>query len=393
MANIKNLTESQLKEINDIVLIKGYLSRENSLLLCESYNMSLFTFRKKLKENSIPFNSARVVSILTPYNIKIESNSIKLNDFIGLGVWRREVFKNSNIEVAFKCLECRVDASTRISGILSRKFFAEEPYCSKCITIKVSQHPEYKKNMSASQKICKGTPESRKKNSILMKKRWEDKEERKRLINLMNEATKVKGYKEKMSDARRRNWEDDDYRENMEKERLERWKSDDFRNKVKKSFSLRTPGQNDITLDKKTSYKRKEYIMPSGAIVDVQGYEDKALEVLLSVYNENDIVVGTKNIRLEIGEIFYVDNNKVTRRYFPDIYIKSENKIFEVKSVWTYKKNIDINFLKQKACVDQNINFNFIIFGLKKIKLFKEFLKENIDILPRLKCVGFLSPR
>lgn len=377
MANIKNLTSEELSEVKKIVLSSGYLTKKEVLNFCENFKISLFTFRKKLKENLIPFDSARVDSILTPYGINIESNSILLSEFLGLGNWRREVFKNSNTTAKFNCINCGISTSSRISGLLNRKYFKEEPYCSKCITIAISQHSEYKNNMSISQKICKNTLESKKKNSIIMKKRWENKEERGRLIKLMNDATKVDGYKEKMSAARKKNWEDDGYRSNMVKERKERWKSNDYREKVKKSFTLRTPEQNDISFNSKTSFKRKEYVMPSGRVVKIQGYENKALDFLLKKYSEEDLVVGTKSIRLEIGEIFYINNGGKSYRYFPDIYIKSENKIIEVKSAWTYKKYLDVNKLKQKACISQNFSFNFIIFGRKNSKILKEVLEEN----------------
>ena len=81
-------------------------------------------------------------------------------------------------------------------------------------------------------------------------------------------------------------------------------------------------------------------------------------------YEELDIIYGVKNINKETGFIFYKDNDKI-RKYYADFYIKSQNKIYEVKSIWTYKANIEKNLLKKKACEDRGIEFEFLIFNHK----------------------------
>lgn len=104
----------------------------------------------------------------------------------------------------------------------------------------------------------------------------------------------------------------------------------------------------------------KEFILPSGKIIKLQGYEDKVLLDLLKIYDENDIVIGVKNINTEIGKIIYNFNNKKCR-YFPDFFIKSINTIIEVKSEWTYLKQKERNECKRIACLDKGFNFKFII--------------------------------
>ena len=61
-----------------------------------------------------------------------------------------------------------------------------------------------------------------------------------------------------------------------------------------------------------------------------------------------------------MGKILYEYNGN-THRYFPDIYIKSINTIIEVKSVWTYEQQKERNLMKEKACLKQGYNFEFII--------------------------------
>jgi len=60
--------------------------------------------------------------------------------------------------------------------------------------------------------------------------------------------------------------------------------------------------------------------------------------------------------------------NQTTHRYYPDFYIKKDNKIIEVKSIYTYNIDIEKNLLKQKACLDAGYNFEFWIYDTKIIK-------------------------
>lgn len=53
------------------------------------------------------------------------------------------------------------------------------------------------------------------------------------------------------------------------------------------------------------------------------------------------------------------------RTYLPDIYIKSENKIIEVKSKWTYELELDKNNLKKETCLSIGLKFEFWVFDKK----------------------------
>ena len=110
----------------------------------------------------------------------------------------------------------------------------------------------------------------------------------------------------------------------------------------------------------------KDYTLPSGRVIRVQGYEDRALDILLTKYKEDDILYGPKEIHKKIGIVKY-KSARVERKYFPDFLILSENRIVEVKSTWTYdRKGKDkelrkINELKRQACIDKGLNFEFMI--------------------------------
>lgn len=111
-----------------------------------------------------------------------------------------------------------------------------------------------------------------------------------------------------------------------------------------------------------------DYLLPSKKIIRVQGYESKALNILFEKYNENDIIIGSKNIHKYLNKRFYYyDKNNIKHQYFPDLYIIPDKKIIEVKSEWTYNKKgtsdywEEINNLKRNSVIKNNIKFEFMI--------------------------------
>lgn len=103
----------------------------------------------------------------------------------------------------------------------------------------------------------------------------------------------------------------------------------------------------------KTSAKRKEFLMPSGKLVFLQGYEPQVLKHLLKFeFEENDFDFEN------IPTISYNNDKK----YHPDFFIKSKNLIIEVKSWYTYKKTLKVNLQKKKATIENGYNFKFYIW-------------------------------
>ncbi len=117
-------------------------------------------------------------------------------------------------------------------------------------------------------------------------------------------------------------------------------------------------------------YKLKEYKLPSGNIIKIQGYEDFALDMIFLKYKEEDISISYYDIKAEIGILNYLIEEK-KRMYIPDIYIKPENKIIEVKSEYTYNLELEKNLLKKEACIQIGLNFEFWVFD-KKGKLLQK---------------------
>ena len=132
------------------------------------------------------------------------------------------------------------------------------------------------------------------------------------------------------------------------------------------NFGFEHPMQNAEFSEKvsKNAYNLKEFNFPCGTTIQVQGYEPILLKNLVEEgYTYEDIIVK----RTEVPEIWYdKDNNK--HRYYCDIYIPKINTIYEVKSTWTYKKDIDDIPLKKQACIDNGYLFELYVYDSKGIR-------------------------
>ena len=114
------------------------------------------------------------------------------------------------------------------------------------------------------------------------------------------------------------------------------------------NYGVEHPMQNPEILDKsfKSSYKLKDYTLPSGNIIKIQGYENYALDELFQDgVLEEDIVNGCSNV----PEIWYNGLDKKVHRYYVDLYISIQNKCIEVKSDYTFNCDTETIILKQNA--------------------------------------------
>ena len=113
-----------------------------------------------------------------------------------------------------------------------------------------------------------------------------------------------------------------------------------------------------------TAYCYKDYMMPSGKVIKYQGYENLALDDLINMYDEDDIILG----RSYIPTIEY-NINDIKHVYFPDIYIKSENKIIEIKSEWTIKLKRGNVEEKALATINAGYRYEIWVYNDKKVKV------------------------
>ncbi len=144
------------------------------------------------------------------------------------------------------------------------------------------------------------------------------------------------------------------------------------REKVKQTclerYGVEHPNQLQYFMDKmsKNAYKLKDYILPSGNIIKVQGYEHYAYNELLNLENikEEDILNGASNV----PEIWYYKDD-IKKRHYVDIYIPSQNRCIEVKSTWTAEKKQDNIFLKQQAGKELGYNYEIWVYNGKGEKI------------------------
>ena len=134
-----------------------------------------------------------------------------------------------------------------------------------------------------------------------------------------------------------------------------------------KNWGVEHPTQNKDVMERcsKNAYKLKKYIFPSGKIIKIQGYENYALDELITIYNEDDIINGSSNV----PDIWYCDEYGNKHRHYVDLFIKSKQLCIEVKSTWTAEKKKDNIFLKQKSGKILGYNYEIWVYDNKGIKV------------------------
>lgn len=146
---------------------------------------------------------------------------------------------------------------------------------------------------------------------------------------------------------------------------------EEIQNKIKKTnlekYGVERCMQNPEIMEKsiKMSYYLKEYTLPSGNIIKIQGYEHFALDELLKNISENDIITGSRNV----PTIWYNDEFGKKHRHFVDIFIPLQNKCIEVKSTWTFKKKKEIVLLKKTAAKELGYLYEIWVYDNKGNKI------------------------
>ncbi len=147
-----------------------------------------------------------------------------------------------------------------------------------------------------------------------------------------------------------------------------------------KRYGVEYPCQDPVIFSKmlRSCYRKKLYTFPSGRIEYVQGYEPQCIDYLLTVHSEDDLVISCE----EIPPIWY--NNPVregkTSRYYPDAYIVSENTMIEVKSPYTYKKDLARNLAKFSTVAKLGFTLHLYVYNEKEL-LYKHLYKPNGTVI------------
>lgn len=112
------------------------------------------------------------------------------------------------------------------------------------------------------------------------------------------------------------------------------------------------------------SYKSKQYILPSGKSIRVQGYENDFLDYIFknNLLREDEVCFTAPRIKYDTN-----------RHYYPDFFIPKYNLIVEIKSNYTFKQR---NILKEQAA---KLLYNYIIIVDKQ---YDEFAKLISTLSP-----------
>lgn len=131
------------------------------------------------------------------------------------------------------------------------------------------------------------------------------------------------------------------------------------RNTCLEKYGVKHQSQCPEIYEKMPGFKNSwhDYILPSGTQIKLQGYEPQALDMLLKIYKEEDILYK----KTDVPEIWYVGEDNKKHRYYPDFYIPKDNLVIEVKSEYTYNYDLNKNLLKEEATKKSGYNFELVI--------------------------------
>ncbi len=373
---IKNQTkklQKQLEQKTDLVCSKvnldNIIKRDNALLV-ESYDVIIgnmtIKFKCKCGEESEK-NCLQLIKVSGAFCTKCT----RVN-------WTEKT-KNTNLErynVVCSALAPHVKEKIEENNI--KKFGSKNPFASPEIQEKIKQTMNKKYNVSYISQLSENKQAMKNNNPMFIE------ENKNKLRQTLLERYNVEHYsqtpefKEKFRQTCLEKYnvehpsQTEEFREKVKESFIKQYgvdnpnKTPEIREKIKqtclKRYNVEHPSQCKEIQEKtqKNAKKFKEYTMPSGEIRKVQGYESFALDELTKIYEESDIITNRK----DIPRISYKIGDK-QKYYFPDIYIKSENKIIEVKSTWTYKCKQDNIQEKEKATKESGYNYETWIYDGK----------------------------
>jgi len=133
----------------------------------------------------------------------------------------------------------------------------------------------------------------------------------------------------------------DAFLRSMEEKYGAKWfvQTEQFKKKMLERYGVEHATQNAELFRRAqaSSYHRKKrYVNWDGQVFMLLGYEDKALDDLIAQEGAKIICAGEDPA---IPVFDYVGEDNRMHKYYPDFFIPSENRVIEVKSVYTYNMN------------------------------------------------------
>lgn len=122
-----------------------------------------------------------------------------------------------------------------------------------------------------------------------------------------------------------------------------------------------------------SSYVRKPYVWNEQVFM-VLGYEDRALDEVLEREGITIVYAGECE-EIPLFEYTYIDDKK--HLYYPDIYCPEDNRIIEVKSIWTYNSD-PLKTMYKGLCVSEEYIFELRIYNTKEVVYVIEIVKGEV---------------
>jgi hypothetical protein len=102
-------------------------------------------------------------------------------------------------------------------------------------------------------------------------------------------------------------------------------------------------------------YTKKQYKLPSGRQVYLQGYEPQFLDF---IFNSN--LLKEEDIIYKVSGIQYKSFDNKQHKYYPDFYIPKHNLIIEIKSDYSLKCDKHFKY-KKHACICNGYNYICVV--------------------------------
>lgn len=303
---------------------KQFINIEKINALCK--NCSYFTSKNRIKFDINFLNKlCKEKSIITTKDYSLES-------------------LNSLTQIEFNCIDC--------NNTISKRFQYIQKYDAKCNNCS-NKYGKYKANKTILSKY-----------EVENISQLEEVKNRKKETTLKNYGVEHNSQCQLIKDKKIKTSLKNNGVEHPQQSKI-------IYNKTKKTclekYGVEHPTQNLEIMEKlsKNAYKQKTFKLPSGKEIKCQGYEPFALDELVKIEEETNILTGCKNVPI----IWYNDESGKKHRHYVDIFIPSENKCIEVKSTWTAKKKKSNIFEKQKAAKELGYKYEIWIYNCKGNKV------------------------
>jgi hypothetical protein len=105
-------------------------------------------------------------------------------------------------------------------------------------------------------------------------------------------------------------------------------------------------------------YRWKNYTLPNGKVIRIQGYENWTIDKLL----KEDILQDEIKTEYESKPTIDYEFSGSFHKYIPDCYIPSSNIIIETKSKWTWNKDLEQNLSKISSSLCKGYDVRVLVW-------------------------------